>query len=77
MDLADAKIREVRMDHEDFSSLATRIEGPKAVAVVFLRACRHSDDIDQPNRSKFSDFSGYMDQRAGFVRTTNLSNEGN
>jgi hypothetical protein len=53
---ASVRIREAQMDQEDCSWLTIRIEDPKAVAVAFLRAYRHSDDINQPNGSKFKDF---------------------
>jgi hypothetical protein len=61
---------------EALSWLRIVIEDPKAMAVVCLRACRHSTDIDQTDRLKVNEFSEYMDQLAGFVRTSNLANEG-
>jgi hypothetical protein len=60
MNMAGVKAREAQME-EDFSWLTIRIEDPKAMAVVCLRACRHSTDIDQTNRLKFNKFSQYTD----------------
>jgi hypothetical protein len=76
MNMAGVKVREAQMEEEDLSWLRIRIEDPKAMAVVCLRACRHSTDIDQTNRLKFNEFSGYIDEMAGFVRISNPANEG-
>jgi hypothetical protein len=76
MNMAGVKVREAQMEEADLSWLTICIEDLKAMAVVCLRVCRHSTDIDQTNRLKFNEFSGYIDQMAGFVRTSNLANEG-
>jgi hypothetical protein len=65
------------MDQEDSFCLTTRIKGPKAMAVVCLRAFRHERGINQTDRLKFKDSYVYTDQLTRFVRVSNLENEGN
>jgi hypothetical protein len=76
MNMTGVKAREAQMEEEDLSWLKNRIEDPKAMVVVCLRACHYRRDIDQTNILKFNEFSEYMDQLRGFVRTSNLENEG-
>jgi hypothetical protein len=77
MNMAGMKIRKIQMDQQDSSWFTARIEDPKVVADVCLRACRHSEDIDRNDRLEFDEFSGYIKQLALFVCTSNLANEGN
>jgi hypothetical protein len=65
------------MGQQDFSWFAVGIEDPRAAEDVCLRAYRHSEGIDQNNRLEFGEFSGYIEQLALFVRTSNLANDGN
>jgi hypothetical protein len=75
MNMAGGKVMEAQTGEEDLSWLKIRIEDPKAMVVVCLRACRHSMDTDQTNQLKFNEFSEYIDQLAGLVCTSNLANE--
>jgi hypothetical protein len=77
MNMAGVKIRKAQMDQHNSSWFIARIESPKAVAEVYLRACHHSKDIDQNDRLEFGQFSGYIKQLALSVRTSNLANEAN
>jgi hypothetical protein len=70
------KIWKAQMDQHGFSWFTARIEDPKAVADVCWRTYRHSEDIDRNDRLEFDEFSGYIEQLALFVRTSNLANEG-
>jgi hypothetical protein len=76
MNMASVKVREAQMGDENLAWLKSRIEDPKAITVMCLRACRHSRDIDQTNRLKFNQFSEYIDQLAVFDRMSHLANEG-
>jgi hypothetical protein len=75
MNMADVKFRGAQMEEEDLSWWKIRIEGPKAMVVVCLRAFRHSTDICQTNILKFNEFSEYIAQLAGSDRMSNLANE--
>jgi hypothetical protein len=66
MNMAGVKRREAQTGKKDLPWLKIRIEDPKAMAVVCLRACSPSTDIDQTN----------IDQLAGFARTSNVAKEG-
>jgi hypothetical protein len=77
MNMAGVKIRKAQMDKQQSSWFTARIKNPNAVADVCLRACRHSEDIYRNDRLEFDEFSGYIEQLALFVRTSNLANEGN
>jgi hypothetical protein len=76
MNMADVKIKEAQMEEEGLSWLTIHIEDPKVMVIGYLRACRHSTHIGQTNRLKFNEFSEYIDRLAGFVRLSNLANEG-
>jgi hypothetical protein len=77
MTIAGVKIRKTQMDQQDSSWFTAGIEGPKAVADMRLRACRHRQDTDRNDRLEFDEFSSYIEQRALFIHTSNLANEGN
>jgi hypothetical protein len=53
--MTGVKIKEAQRDQEDSSRLATRIEDQMAIARVCLRACGHSDGIDQTDILKFNE----------------------
>jgi hypothetical protein len=77
MNVAGVKIREAQMDQEDSSWWKAHVEDPRAMAMVYLRAIRHSEDTHDTDRLKSNEFSGYMDQLPRFVRTSRLVNKGN
>jgi hypothetical protein len=77
MNMTGMKIKEIQIYQQEALWLKTGIEYPKILEVVCPRACCHSEDINQTDRLRINDSSGYIDQLARFVRTSNLANEVN
>jgi hypothetical protein len=77
MKMDGVKIREAQMGQDDSSYLTPFIEDPKAMELMCLRACHHTEDIDQTDRLKFNKPCGYIFQLARFVHASSLANEGN
>jgi hypothetical protein len=77
MNMSGLKIRDAQMDQHNSSWFTASTEDSKALADVYLRGCRHREDIDRNDRLELDEFSAYIEQLTLFARTRNLANEEN